>query len=346
MDGPMRIQELARHLDISIGTVSRALNNKPDVSPATRERVLAAARELGYEPNQSGRSLRKGTTGMVAFVMEVGEQTSDESAAFFMTLHQGVQAVTQPAGLDYVVLMCPDDGDREAFMSRVVGRKLADGFILSATKRTDPRIAMLEARGIPFVSLGRSLSGQGYDWIDLDFHAIASASVRLLAEAGHGRIAITVPMDDANLGAVYLEGYRQALAERGLPFDETLVIRAPVHGGGGYIAAQALLAMDPRPTAILLINDLMAESLYAGLRGAGLEPGRDVGVVGHRAIPQNAHLEPALTSFDMSIFELGQALGARLLHQLPDASEDAPPFAGHLWPFDIRLGDSHRRRGV
>ncbi|ALN75206.1 LacI family DNA-binding transcriptional regulator [Aureimonas sp. AU20] len=337
----MRIQELAKHLNISIGTVSRALNGKPDVNPETRKRVMEAARALGYQPNQSGRSLRKGSTGIVAFVTEVGPQTSDENAAFFMMLHQGVQSVTAPAGLDYLVLMCPDDGDRAAFMNRIVGRKLADGFILSATKRTDPRIEILETRGIPFVSLGRSLSGRAYDWIDLDFHGLAASSVRLLAAAGHKRIAITVPMDDANLGTIYLDGYRQALTESGLPFDEQLVIPAPVHGGGGHVAAQALMALDPRPTAILLVNDLMAEGLYATLREGGLEPGRDIGVVGHRAIQQNAHLKPALTSFRMSVFELGQALGSRLLLQLPAVGRRPETFRDHLWPFEMVVGESH-----
>ncbi len=339
----MRIQELAEYLGISIGTVSRALNNKPDVNPQTRARVVEAAHRLGYAPNQSGRSLRKGITGTIAFVMEVGPQTAEEGAAFFMLVHQGVQSVLEPEGLDYVVLMCPAGADPSAFMARVVARKLADGFILSATKRIDPRIELLEARGLPFVSLGRSLSGTSYDWIDLDFAGIAKRSVDLLAANGRRRIAITIPADDANLGHIFLEGYRAALAERALAFHPEWVLRTPVHGGGGYLAAKAILECRERPDALLLINDLMAEGLYAGLRAAGLEPGRDIGVMGQRQIAQNAHLQPTLTSFRMSIFELGQALGRRLLSQLSrkQGQEGSQAGAGHLWSYDLVLGGSH-----
>lgn len=339
----MRIQELAAHLDISIGTVSRALNGKPDVNPQTRARVLEAAQRLGYAPNQSGRSLRKGKTGTVAFVMEVAPHNSDESAAFFMLVHQGVQSVLVPEGLDYIVLMCPAEADPAAFMARVVGRRLADGYILSATKRIDPRIDLLERRELPFVSLGRSLSGGAYEWIDLDFAGIARRSVDLLVAGGHRRIAVTVPSDDANLGHIHLEGYRDALAAHGLRPDEDWIIRAPTHGGGGHVVTQAILRSARRPTAVLLVNDLMAEGLYAGLREAGIEPGRDIAVTGQRQIPQNAHLRPSLTSYRMSVFEIGQALGIRLLRRfgLGKPSPSLPAFDGNLWPYELQLGESH-----
>lgn len=341
----VNIHQLAKHLDISIGTVSRALNGKPDVNPKTRERVLKAAQELGYEPNQSGRALRRGAIGAVAFVMELGDETSDESAAFFMNVHRGVQTAVEPAGLDYLVLMCPEEQEPGAFMRRVVARKLADGYILSGTRRIDPRVAYLEERQIPFVAFGRSQSGKTYDWIDMDFERIATASVRLLASLGHRRIAITLPTRDINYGHLFLESYRDTMAACGLAVDDGLVIRCPLHGGGGNMAARAILDMSPRPTALLLINDLMAEGLYAGLRAGGIEPGRDLAVIGHRVIAQNAHLEPPLTSFKLSAFDLGQALGQRLILKLPDAKPqtDLAVFMGGLWPCEMVLGSSHLR---
>ncbi|MBB4000782.1 LacI family DNA-binding transcriptional regulator [Aureimonas pseudogalii] len=313
----MRIHDLAKHLNISIGTVSRALNGKPDVNPETRKRVLAAARELGYAPNQSGRSLRKGTTGTVAFVAETSPQTPGESAAFFMTLYQGIQSVTDAAGLDLIVLMCPANQDPEAFMRRAVARGVADGFMLSATRRRDRRISFLREEGIPFVTLGRSLTVRDGAWVDIDFHAIAAEAVTRLAALGRRRIALSVSPGEANFVSVSIQGYRTALRRLGLPFDRSLILTVSPDTAGGFVTGRSLAAMDEPPDGLILGNDLMAEGLFRALQEAGLQPGREIAVVGQRRISQNAYLNPTLASFDMSVGDMGQGLAIRLLRQIP-----------------------------
>ena len=154
----MNIHDLARHLNVSIGTVSRALNGRRDVSAETRERVLAAAERLGYSANQSGRSLRQGATGMIGFMMATNRERAAKGEAFFMAVLDGLQPTLAARGLDLMVLLSSIDQDPFDYMRRVVERRLADGMIIADTQRIDPRIDYLIKRKLPFVAFGRSLS--------------------------------------------------------------------------------------------------------------------------------------------------------------------------------------------
>ena len=155
------IRQLADHLDISIGTVSRALNGKPDVNDETRRRVLEAAEKFGYVANQAGRSLRKGATGIIGFMMQTGHEITGQGDTFFMSVFDGVQTVLARHKLDLVALLCSSEEDPDAYMKRVVARGFADGIILSATRYRDDRFGTLHKAGIPFISLGRGLEEAG-----------------------------------------------------------------------------------------------------------------------------------------------------------------------------------------
>ena len=120
------IKRLAQHLNISIGTVSRALNNRPDVNHATRQRVLEAARELGYVPNQSGRSLRRGQTGVIGFMMQTGHEITGQGDTFFMSVFDGVQTVLSRHHLDLVAMLCSSEEDRDDYLRRMAAERGRD----------------------------------------------------------------------------------------------------------------------------------------------------------------------------------------------------------------------------
>lgn len=336
------IKRLAHHLNISIGTVSRALNGKPDVNEATRRRVLEAAAELGYVPNQSGRSLRQGTSNTIGFMIELNAETAANSDNFFMGVFDGVQSAFARHKLDLVVLPCSTDEDPAEYLQRVVARRLVDAMIISATRRIDQRIDLLTSAKIPFIALGRSSSGgDGYPWMDLDFEGVANRAVDRLVEHGHRRIAVAVPSNDANLGFVFLEAYKDALKRHGISFEPSYVIRARSSEQGGYQIAHDLLALPERPTAILLIYELMAIGLYRRLNESGVRPGRDIAVIGFREEPQARFLSPTLTCFRLSLRDLGITLGESLLASLPAYAETYPQGLVHkIWPLELVPGES------
>ncbi|HEY9012956.1 MAG TPA: LacI family DNA-binding transcriptional regulator [Devosia sp.] len=335
------IRRLAEHLDISIGTVSRALNGRPDVNEETRRRVLDAAAELGYVPNQSGRSLRQGSTSSVGFMIESGSGIAGNSDNFFFGVFDGVQNVLGRHHLDLVVLPCSTDEDPAAYLQRMVTRRIVDALIISATHRKDHRIELLNKARIPFIALGRSGTQGPHPWLDLDFEGVANRSVDRLVAKGHRRIAVGAPSNDINLSFVYIDGYKAALERHGIEFDPRLVLRVASSELGGYQLAHDILAMDERPTAVVLVYELLALGLYRGLNEAGVMPGRDIAVIGFRESLVAKFLSPALTCFKLSLRDLGIALGESLLASMPAYAEIYPQgTVRRVWPMELVPGES------
>ena len=338
------IKRLAQHLNVSIGTVSRALNNRPDVNEDTRRRVLEAAAELGYVPNQSGRSLRRGRTGVIGFMMQTGHEITGQGDTFFMSVFDGVQTVLNRHHLDLVALLCSSDENADDYLRSMVSRGLADGLIISSTQRVDPRISYLPERKVPFVTLGRSTTDAGQPWLDVDFETIASGSVNRLVARGHRRIAITLPDDDVNLGYIFRDAAEAALRAHGLRLDPALVFRSTPSEAGGYGIARAIVGQKDRPTAVILVNEPISIGLYRGLSEANILPGRDIAVIG-RDSPQTRFLSPALTGYEQSLRDLGIALGEALLASMPAYAEIYPTgIVRKVWPTELVEGESDAMR--
>jgi DNA-binding LacI/PurR family transcriptional regulator len=335
------IHDLARHLGLTVGTVSRALNNRPEVNEKTRERVMQAALAIGYAPNQSGRSLRTGATNTIGFMLESGTAGAIGSGDFFMRAIGGVQQVLSRHGLDLVLLPCGPAEDPHDFLRRIILRRFVDGVIISATQRHDRRIELLARSRVPFVALGRSAVPIEHAWIDLDFEGVARDAVTRLAERGHRRIAVALPASEVNLGYVFRDAYRAAMADRGLPLDPALEIAIDVSEEGGAALADRLVAVAPRPTGVVLINELMAIGLYHRLSQLGMAPGRDLAVIGFRDNPQVRFLSPRLSCYHVALTELGVSLGETLLALMPaPAGPPLHPPGQALWPMHYTEGES------
>jgi DNA-binding LacI/PurR family transcriptional regulator len=335
------IARLAKELGISTGTVSRALNGRPDVSQSTRELVLHTAKKLGYAPNQAARTLAIGATRSIGFMMDLDREAAASSEYFFMGVFDGVQSILTQRGLDLLVLPRPTNAIALTYLERYVSRGVFDGMILAATQRVDPRIDLLEAARIPFVTLGRSTSGSGYPWIDLDFEGVANAAVDRLVAAGHTRIAVTLPLGDINFGPIFGDSYRSALERNGIAFDPNLVFVTGRNEDAGYGLVDDLLAVPSPPTALLLIFETVAIGVYRRLAELGRVPGRDLAVIGFRDEPTVRFLTPSLTCFSTSLHELGEDLATALLASTPNLT-DEPPRApiNKLMPLSIRPGES------
>ncbi|MGC4408251.1 LacI family DNA-binding transcriptional regulator [Rhizobium rosettiformans] len=334
------IRELAEHLDISIGTVSRALNGKPDVNEETRRRVLEAAEKLGYVANQAGRSLRKGATGIIGFMMQTGHDITGQGDTFFMRVFDGMQTVLARHKLDLVALLCSSEEDPDAYLKRIVARGFADGIILSATRYQDPRFELLHKTKIPFITLGRSQTDVGQPWYDLDFEGMAEDAIERLVARGHTRIAISRPHGDINLGHVFENHCRVVLARHGLELDPANVYRSGPNEPGGYHVAQQVMKSRDRPTAIILLNEATVVGFYRGLQEVGLKPGKDIAVIGQYS-PQAQFLNPVLTCFRPDLRALGIALAESLLATMPDFAQHYPDAARRrLWPMILIEGES------
>lgn len=183
-------------------------------------------------------------------------------------------------------------------------------------QRFDQRIDYLRRVDMPFVVLGRSDIRSDYAALDLDFSGVAKQAVRRLIEQGRKLIVLGLTAQETNNNYLFLSGYQEALREAGLPFDDKLVLRLYDRISGGSELGGAILDMPERPTGALLIQETMAMGLYQRLYKAGLEPGKDLAVIGFRENPVCRYLSPSLTCFHVDIKKYGERLGEMVLGKL------------------------------
>lgn len=311
------IAHLARELGVSTATVSRALNGNPNVNADTRQKVLEAAQRLGYAANQAARSLAQGVTHSVGLMIELDQESTTSTDYFFMGVVEGMQGVLAAHGLDLLVLPCAKSQDNFTYLQRFVSRGAVDGMILAETRRIDRRIDLLKQSGIPFVTLGRSDSGGGHSWIDLDFEGVMATAVDRLVRQGHRRIAVTVPSSDANYGVIFADAYRDNLARHGLAIDETLIFPTRRREDDGDSVVDSLLDRADPATAIILFYEVTAIGIYRRLAELGLKPGRDLSIIGFRGEDSVRFLAPQVTCFHLSLQDLGTAAAQAMLAQIP-----------------------------
>ena len=337
----MDIRDLARHLNVSIGTVSRALNGRSGVHAETRKRVVEAAARLNYAPNQSGRSLRKGRTHAIAFLLQLHPGNNEYGEPIFMPFMKGLQAVFARHDLDLIAVM-DDPGEAQERLHHIVEARWADAVILAWTRRVDPRIDYLSKVGFPFATFGRSSSGgKTYPSIDHDFAGASGEAVDRLVRLGHERIAVISPSPGFNFAHLFRQGYRAAVKRNGLAVDPRLVLTGDISEAGGYAATKALIAAGNRPSAIIFNNDAMALGACRALGDLGLEPGPDVAVIVVAGSPFTGYLSPALTSFTAKVEPMGRRLAEMLLAAMPRyAGQDGPRIMHEVWPLELAQRES------
>ncbi len=311
VSSPPTLQDIARALGLSVTTVSRALAGYSDVAPATRERVRQMAREMGYRPHAWARRLRQRRTDTLGFIIPThGPRFSDP---FFSEFLAGIG--NEAAQHDYDLLVSthgPGQREIDAY-ERMVAERRVDGFLLVRTRVDDPRVRFLLAHQVPFVTFGRTQAENAHPWVDVDGEAGLYALTQLCLQHGHRRIAYIGAPPDLMHARHRLAGYRRALADAGVPQNPAWVQVGDLTEESGYRAAQVLLRLRPRPTALLAANDLMALGALAAVHEAGLQVGKDVAVAGFDDVPLAAHTQPPLTTVHQPIYDIGRRIVAMLI---------------------------------
>jgi len=315
------LKTIAESAGVSITTVSRALAGYDDVNAATRERVIAIAERLGYEPNLAARHLRSKQTRTIGMVIPLTAYFSDP---FFMELLAGVGRQAADYGYDLLLsAQQPGEGELSA-TRRMVASSRIDGMVLARVLSQDPRIAFLTEAGHPFVAFGCSGADDGYPYLDVDGAAGLRRVVEHLIEQGHQRIAIILPPRELAFSARRFEGYLRGLQQAGLAPEDSLQVEGNLTPESGYAAALRLLDQAHPPTAIAACNDLMAIGAMQALQTQGLEPGRDVAVTGFDDIPQAARTAPPLTTVRQPIYQIGRQALEMLVRVLRHEWLDEP----------------------
>ncbi|MCJ7626448.1 MAG: LacI family transcriptional regulator [Anaerolineaceae bacterium] len=297
----LTLQEIANQAGVSLSTVSRVINNHPNVSDKVRNRVLKIIEETGYQPNAAARSLASQRSRVIGLVIPRSVHTFFTDP-YFSRLTQGV---AQACNLrDYTLslfLFHTLDDDRKLF-PRVSGKGFLDGVILQATPG-DTFVQQLSQGNIPFIVIGRPHLTEGVSYLDVDNINGAYTAVAHLIHLGHRRIAtITGPLS-TSVGKDREQGYHKAMSDRGFSVNGELIVESDFTENGGYNAAKHLLRQ--KPDAIFVASDTLTLGAMRALREAGLSIPRDIAIVGYDDLPPARYTNPPLTTIRQPILRFG-----------------------------------------
>lgn len=320
----LKISDVARHASVSPATVSRVLNGDPRVGQAYRARVQRAVEELDYRPNVLARNLRRQRTATIGVVVP------DIENPHFGEMVRAVEDQAFDAG--YRVLVCNTDETAEkqrAYLEALIDERVL-GVIISPSDPGGEQISRLLDLGIPVVACDREVADPRADAVLADNVKAVRIGTDVLVAEGHERIAFIGGRTDVETGAERLAGYEMAMRAAGL---EPLVVDGDFRLERAEVAVAGLLRREPRPTAVIVANNLMTLGALRGIRDAGLRVPADIALVGVDDPPWSALVDPPLTTLAQPVRTMA-ADAMELLLQRVSGARRHPRRIVH--PFELR----------
>ncbi len=342
MRRPVTIKHVAAEAGVSLQTVSRVINNGPNVRQEVRDRVAAAVAKLGYVPSIAAQRMG-GSRSYLLLALNDRDRTiegwrSGEGADWVDQMLLGGMLQCAEAGYRMIFeLVDTHSSHVEREVQAAISALHPDGVILTPPHSDNPMITELLVRmGMPFARIGSMEAGAGFA-IAMDDQAAAAAATSLLLDRGHRRVAFITGSDEYALSGARLDGYRQAVAARGLPQDPALIGRGDFTFASGVAAMEGFLALADRPTAIVASNDQMALAALRVTLRHGLKPPQDLAIVSFDDTPIVRFASPPLTAIVQPIADM-TAAAARLLIRAKAGDADLP--LQTILPFSIAERES------
>lgn len=318
------IIDIAKRLGISKSTVSRALTNNPNVSPATRKAVLEVAKELDYQPNMLALGLIKKETRMLGVIIP------DIQKPFFAAIVSGIQHVVGRMGYRTIIAQSDESPQVEKENIQALMLSRVDGFLICHTRdtRNFDQIKMLYQKGFPLVSFARICPGLPIaKVVEDDFNGLYTTTQHLI-QSGRKRIALLAGPKHLQASTLRKQGYTEALLQHGIPFDDELVAHTRFTPENLTAALDRWLALPVIPDGICTIYDAGAIQVIQLLKSRGLRVPHDIAVTGFGNDPAAGLVEPGLTTFEQKPYEIGLLAGKKMLdilkrkftHELPETT--------------------------
>ncbi|MCL1871442.1 MAG: LacI family transcriptional regulator [Promicromonosporaceae bacterium] len=312
--GRVTITDVARAAGVSVATVSKVINGRYGVAPATSERVLEVVEQLGYETSLVASSLRRGRTDVIGILLAGFDPFATE-------LLKGISTAAIGKGyelLAYSGAISDDNavGWERRSLSRLGGTLFDGAIILTPTIAVPPS-------SVPVVAVDPHTGTGNASTIESDNVGGARAATRHLIELGHTRIAHVRGRTDLESAGLRERGYRDSLAEAGIPYDPELVRDGGYRAAWTLDAARELLTLPDRPTAVFAANDLSAFGVLEVANELGLRVPQDLSIVGFDDIPEAASATPRLTTVAQPLQEMGARAVSMLLALLEGRPAEA-----------------------
>jgi LacI family transcriptional regulator len=303
------VLDVAKRAGVAPITVSRVINNSGYISQATRERVEAAVKELGYVPNTLARGLRSKRTRTLALVV------SDITNPYFTLMARGVEDLAGAS--DYSVVYCNTDESeaKEEKYVNLLAQRQVDGVLLVPSCGNVKTIKFLLSNGINVVALDRRVSGVKIDAVRSDSEEGAYRLVKLLIGLGHKRIAMITGPRDVSTAVDRVTGYQRALAEASQG-DNELVYYGTFNQESGYEFTKQAMMHSPKLTAIFGANNFITIGIIKALHDLNVDVPDDISVVGFDDLPESMLLAPFLTVAAQPAYEMGRMATEILLKRI------------------------------
>ncbi|RME47357.1 MAG: LacI family transcriptional regulator [Chloroflexi bacterium] len=340
------IHDVARLAGVGVGTVSRVLNNHRHVSEATRERVLAAIETLDYRPDLAARGLRMGRTHTIGVLVPFFTHH------FFVEILRGAERAVAQTDYSLVVFDVERPEERDEYLQEASLAQRVDGLLVISLVPHPGDLERFKARGFPVVLV--DAHHEEFSSIEVDHRQAAAEAVQHLLRLGHTKIGFIDRLEDPftpKYRPGRQAGYRDALAERGVPVRPEYVFVEAFSREGGYRGAQRLLALPDPPTAIFTATDIQAVGAIEAVWESGRQVPEDVAVVGYNNVEMAEYL--GLTTMNLPTEEMGRQgveillatidgqqqkpvhiqLAANLVVRISCGAEPSPP---HGWRFPLQ----------
>jgi LacI family transcriptional regulator len=310
------IDDVADLAGVSYQTVSRVINDRPEVSDSTRERVQKVIDETGYRPSHIARSLATAHTATIGLVVP------DISNPFFSVLARGAEQVASERGYSILLSSTNEDVSREIDVLHMLDERYVDGVIVCGFRQRSELLREALSRFDAVVLVNRRIKGKHFPAVLIDDELGGYLVTRHLLEIGHTAVGLLTGPSNSYSGARRLDGYRKALAEAGIEPDPGWVRHCKPTLVNGEVAARAFLEQQPELTALFCHNDLVALGALRGCLAAGLDVPSDVAIAGFDDIMLAEVASPSLTTCRVPREDVGRCAALMLLDTIDDEAVD------------------------
>jgi LacI family transcriptional regulator len=305
------MQDIARDLNVSVVTVSKALRHQGSISVATRNRVLQRARELNYQMNWVARSLVTRRTYTIGLLLP------DFQHPFFAEIAKAVAETVRPRGYHVIISYFEEDPELEATEVESLVARQVDGLIVASAQTPESGLFQnIRQRKIPFVLIDRPIAGSRVSFVGTDNEALGRLATEHLIAQGCQRIAHLRGPAGLGIAAARMAGYRKALAKHKLSMPTEYVVEARYDDDMGFRGMQRLLGRKPPPDGVVCYNDPVAIGAMKAILAAGLNVPRDIAIIGAGNVHYSDLLAVPLTTVDQGATLIGDQASEILLQQI------------------------------
>lgn len=297
---PATIKEIAKRLNVSVSTVSRALHNHPSIGLRTKMQVQKLAEELNYEPNQAAISFKQGKTFTIGVILpNLGEE-------FFSTAINGIENIATENNYTVLIGQSHDDVEREKKIVDTMRRHRVDGLLVSLSKNTVSyeHFEQLNNYSIPVVFFDRVPDSPDVYSVSCNLKSSSVQLVDWLVSQGHKNIGFIKGPDTMMPSLERLNGYQEGLKKNNLAIDQSFIVQTDLSREQTQEAVRQLLGLKKRPTAVIAFNDYVALDAIKYSRNEGLKVNKDIYFVSYANLPITSYLdEPPLVSVEQFPYE-------------------------------------------